>query len=207
MVVRGDTNVAGRLVTQLGQSGQFHVDLFQPRPDGTQQALPRLGWRDAACRARQQPQPETALKAAKGLAQPDCETPRCAAARVKLCSRATARKATISLKSVRGIEKTSLSPQATNTAVRHPLAGNCARWPIAVHRRHSKSETTIGLTSALSETHAAAILIPDRAAQLDSLVRLHHPVFAAFCVITNTSWWKWRSTPFSNERFASRTRT
>jgi hypothetical protein len=29
--------------------------------------------------------------------------------------------------------------------------------------------------------------------------------FAAFCVITNTSWWKWRSSPFSNE--SSRTRT
>ena len=38
----------------------------------------------------------------------DCDTPSCAAARVKLRSRATARKAAMSLRSVRGIQKTSL---------------------------------------------------------------------------------------------------
>jgi hypothetical protein len=37
---------------------------------------------------------------------------------------------------------------------------------------------TIGLTFALTEAHAATVSIPDRAAYVDGLVGLHHPVIS-----------------------------
>ena len=45
------------------------VDLLEPRAEGPQQALARLGGRHAARGAGQQPQPEPCLQAADGLAQ------------------------------------------------------------------------------------------------------------------------------------------
>jgi hypothetical protein len=61
-----------------------------------------------------------------------------------------------------------------DTAIGHPLAGNCARWPIAGLPLHIKSEPTIGLPGTLREADATAVLIPDRAAQVDGLVSQCH---------------------------------
>ena len=69
VVVRRDANGAGRLVAQLAQCGQLRLDLLQARPRGPQQALARLGRRDAAGGAGQQSEPKPALEAAKGLAE------------------------------------------------------------------------------------------------------------------------------------------
>ena len=69
VVVRGDADGAGGLVAQLAQRGQLGVDLVQPRPRGAQQALARLGRRDAAGGAGQQPQAKPRLQPAQGLAQ------------------------------------------------------------------------------------------------------------------------------------------
>ena len=57
------------LVAQLAQRGQLRVDLVQARPGGTQQPLARLGRRDAAGGAGQQPQAKPRLEPAHGLAQ------------------------------------------------------------------------------------------------------------------------------------------
>src|SRR5690349_545271 len=61
-----------------------------------------------------------------------------------------------------------------NTAIGHPPAGNCARWPIAARALHVKRKGTIGLSGALREAYAAAVLIPDRAAQIEALIGQFH---------------------------------
>ena len=69
MVVRGDADGAGGLVAQLAQRGHFRLDLVKAWPRGAQQALPRLGRRDAAGGAGQQPQAKPFLKSTHGVAQ------------------------------------------------------------------------------------------------------------------------------------------
>ena len=97
MLAGRDADGAGGLVAQLAQRGQLGVDLLEARPDGPQQALAGLGRRDAAGGAGQQPQPEPLLEPRIVWLSADWETPSFAAARVKLRSRATARKARRSL--------------------------------------------------------------------------------------------------------------
>ena len=60
---------AGGLLAQLAQGRELGLDLVEPRADGLEQALARLGRRDAARGAGQQPQPEPRLEPADGLAQ------------------------------------------------------------------------------------------------------------------------------------------
>ena len=48
----------------------------------------------------------------------------------------------------------------SDAAVGHPLAGNRAHRSIATHPLHIERELTVGLTSALREAHATAVLIP-----------------------------------------------
>ena len=71
-------------------------------PAARNKRSPSLGRRDATRGAGQQAEAEPRLKPAEVWLSADCETPSCAAARVKLRSRATARKATISLRFVAG---------------------------------------------------------------------------------------------------------
>lgn len=69
VLARGDADGARGLFAQLRERGQFRVDLVEPRPDGAQQALAGLGWRDAPRCAGQKPQAEPLLEGAHGVAQ------------------------------------------------------------------------------------------------------------------------------------------
>ena len=69
MVVRGDANGARRLVAQRAERGQCGFDLVKARSRGQQQALARLGGRNAARGPGEQTQAEPSLKAAQCLAQ------------------------------------------------------------------------------------------------------------------------------------------
>ena len=54
---------------KLAYGLELGVDLLKAGSDGAQQALARLGRRDAACRARQQPNPKPCFEFANGMAQ------------------------------------------------------------------------------------------------------------------------------------------
>jgi hypothetical protein len=79
----GDADRAGSLAAQFAECGDLGLDLLEARPDGLQQPQARLGRRDAARRASEQPQ---------------LEAPSLTPALVKLRSRATIAKAARSLK-------------------------------------------------------------------------------------------------------------
>ena len=88
------------------ERGQLGVDLVEARTHGPQQALARLGRRDTARGAGQEPKAEPRFEAADRVAQRRLRDSRAvAAARVKLRSRATARKAIRSLAFSRFIHK------------------------------------------------------------------------------------------------------
>ena len=94
MFGRGDADCAGGLVAQLADRGQFGLDLLEPRTDVEDQPFPRLGGSDAARGAGEEADAQSRLQVAQGPGcNADCETPSWAAERVKLRSRATARKA------------------------------------------------------------------------------------------------------------------
>ena len=99
----GDPDGAGGLLAQLAQRRQLGVDLVEARTDAAKQALAGLGRGHAAGRAGQQPIANRALRGSRIVwLSADWDTPSCAAARVKLRSRATARKARRLLKFPRG---------------------------------------------------------------------------------------------------------
>ena len=54
--------VPAGLSAKFAQGVELGLDLLEPRPDGPQQALARLGRRDAAGGARQQPEAEPRLQ-------------------------------------------------------------------------------------------------------------------------------------------------
>ena len=60
---------AGGLLAQFAQRRQFGVDLVEAGADGAEQTLARLGGRDAARGAGEQPKPETRLQLADRVAQ------------------------------------------------------------------------------------------------------------------------------------------
>ena len=67
--MRRDADGAGELVAQLAQRGQLCLDLVQAQGGGAQQAVSRLGRRDAAGGAGQQAQAEALLERADGVAE------------------------------------------------------------------------------------------------------------------------------------------
>ena len=62
MLAGRDADRAGGFFAQFAQRGEFGVDLVEPRADRAQQPLARLGRRDAARRAGQQPNAEPLLE-------------------------------------------------------------------------------------------------------------------------------------------------
>ena len=100
-----DADGAGGLLAQLAQRGELGVDLVEPRADGAEQALARLGRRDAARGAGQQPQAEPLLQPADGVAQRRLRDAELRRGPVKLRSRATARKASRSFRFCRAIHE------------------------------------------------------------------------------------------------------
>jgi hypothetical protein len=62
MLGGGDADRACRPLAQLRQGGEPLVDVVDRRPERLEQALAGLGRRHAACRSRQQPQPEPGLE-------------------------------------------------------------------------------------------------------------------------------------------------
>jgi hypothetical protein len=69
MLSRSDADRAGGLLAELAQRGQLGIDLIEPRPDGAQQPLARLGRRDAARGAGQQAKTEPLLEPADRMAE------------------------------------------------------------------------------------------------------------------------------------------
>ncbi len=64
-----DADRAGGLVPQLAEPSELGLDLVESRAQGLDQALARLRGRDAAGGAGQEPQSETGLEPANGVAQ------------------------------------------------------------------------------------------------------------------------------------------
>ena len=90
-MLRGsDPNCAGRLVPKLAHRGEFGLDLLDARSSGAEPHVrqPRSTRRCAWCGLAGVAQPR--LEPRIVWLSADCETPSFAAARVKLCSRATA---------------------------------------------------------------------------------------------------------------------
>ena len=69
MLARRDADGAGGLLPQLAQRRQFGVDLIERGPTVAEQAFARLGRRDAARGAGQQPKPEPRFESADGVAE------------------------------------------------------------------------------------------------------------------------------------------
>ena len=69
MLARRDADGAGGLLAKLAQRRQLGVDLIEARADGAEQAFARLGRRDAARGAGQQPKPEPLFESADGVAE------------------------------------------------------------------------------------------------------------------------------------------
>ena len=86
--------VPAGLSLQFRQGVELGLDFVEARADRNEQTLAGLGRRHAARAAGQQPKAQRASRRRMVWLSADCETPSLAAARVKLRSRATARKAT-----------------------------------------------------------------------------------------------------------------
>ena len=69
MLAGGDADRAGSLAAQFAECGDLGLDLLEARPDGLQQPQARLGRRDAARRASEQPQLEALFQPLDRLAQ------------------------------------------------------------------------------------------------------------------------------------------
>ncbi len=69
VLVRRDADGAGGLRTELAQRGQLGVDLVQPGAHGPQQAFARVGRRDAARGAGQQPDAEPLFESTDRVAE------------------------------------------------------------------------------------------------------------------------------------------
>lgn len=64
-----DPNGAGGLLPELTQRRELGLDLLEPQAHGVEQAIARLGRRDAARGAGQEPKPEPFLEATNGMAE------------------------------------------------------------------------------------------------------------------------------------------
>ncbi len=72
MLAGRDANVSGRLLAKLAQPGQFGIDLVKPGSDGMKQPFARLGWRNIARRAREQPDTQPLFEAAYRVTEGRC---------------------------------------------------------------------------------------------------------------------------------------
>ena len=97
MVAGGDADRAGRLVAKLAQPVDLGADLVEMRPDRLKQALARLVAETLRVVRVSRRTPSRSSSLRMVWLSAEGETPSCAAARVKLRSRATWRKATRSL--------------------------------------------------------------------------------------------------------------
>ena len=96
----GDPDGAGWLLAQLAEGRQLRFDLVEPRTDASKQAFATLRVVRLSSRS-----PSRASSPPTVWLSADWETPSWAAARVKLRSRATARKASRSLRCARAIHE------------------------------------------------------------------------------------------------------
>ena len=69
MLARTDADGAGGLLAQRAQRREFGIDFLKAGPDRTHEPFARLGRRDAARGAGQQPKSEPLFQAADGVAQ------------------------------------------------------------------------------------------------------------------------------------------